>query len=452
MELYIDRSVAVPSLKWVKVAITLVVVSLFLFPFELMALPGINTKMMLAVVGLALYTLLNASSRTGRLSLDMTILSTLAFLMSLMAWVSMVYNNTDDRAFASYLFSMWTWIGAAYLAVMSIRWTHGHASLRLVALYLASVCAAQCLLALWIFNDEALKTLVDSIVSQDQEFLTRIHRLYGIGAWLDPTGARFAGVLTIITVVLTTSKIRLTNGEISLLIFSFITIAIVGNIIARTTTVGLIISLAYVVIIALIPALRRVSSPGRFSKPLLLALLIIVPATVGLYLSNRESEKLIRYGFEGFFSLVEKGTWDVESNNDLLRTYQNEEKVPTETKTFLIGDGYFARPQLNPYYMGRSYDYYKGTDIGYFRYIFYFGAPGLLLYLGLLYYAMRIGWRRFPNERAMFLLLFLASLVIFFKVSTEIFMLTAILIMVDADENSLDYYPDEDTLLHRGNV
>lgn len=46
---------------------------------------------------------------------------------------------------------------------------------------------------------------------------------------------------------------------------------------------------------------------------------------------------------------------------------------PDNLKTWIIGDGYFNGPEdSDPYYTGEIWDigYYKGTDVGYLRFIF----------------------------------------------------------------------------------
>ena len=63
---------------------------------------------------------------------------------------------------------------------------------------------------------------------------------------------------------------------------------------------------------------------------------------------------------------------------------------PDNWVTWLIGDGYAANPMdktlsfFDPYYTGPIYHgYYKGTDIGYLRYIFYFGLVGTFVFVFL---------------------------------------------------------------------
>lgn len=56
---------------------------------------------------------------------------------------------------------------------------------------------------------------------------------------------------------------------------------------------------------------------------------------------------------------------------------------PDNLKTWIIGDGYFSNPyNTDPFYIGtRSRGYYMGTDVGYLRFIFYFGLIGLSAFI-----------------------------------------------------------------------
>ena len=86
----------------------------------------------------------------------------------------------------------------------------------------------------------------------------------------------------------------------------------------------------------------------------------------------------IQFAFEGFFSLVEKGRWEVSSNEILKNMY----RFPESIKTWIIGDGYIENPKNDPYFIGKlTGGYYMGTDVGYLRFIYYFGLIGLIAFI-----------------------------------------------------------------------
>ena len=94
---------------------------------------------------------------------------------------------------------------------------------------------------------------------------------------------------------------------------------------------------------------------------------LLIPVIVYFYRTNPTFYENLRFGFEGFFSLVENGEWEVRSNSQLMSMWI----WPDNPMTWLIGDGYFNNPiNSNPYYIGpASTDYYMGTDVGYCRFI-----------------------------------------------------------------------------------
>ena len=61
-------------LSYIKYPILLIVTSFFFFPFEFTFLPGINTKMLLAAMGLMLFVARAAASRSASLDRDFFVL------------------------------------------------------------------------------------------------------------------------------------------------------------------------------------------------------------------------------------------------------------------------------------------------------------------------------------------------------------------------------------------
>ena len=157
--------------------------------------------MMLAAVGLLVYLANLARKRDASVSKDMFFLSVCAALVSMMGLFSITYNNTPDYAYATYLVSMWVWIGGAYAVAQLMKGVHGNISIRLICNYLVVICVGQCFLALMIDMYAPVKAFVDAYVEQGQDFLNEVERLYGIGASLDVAGTRFAAVLVLIAFV-----------------------------------------------------------------------------------------------------------------------------------------------------------------------------------------------------------------------------------------------------------
>ena len=72
--------------------------------------------------------------------------------------------------------------------------------------------------------------------------------------------------------------------------------------------------------------------------------------------------------------------------------------------------------------MGEAFHgYYKGTDIGYLRFIFYFGILGLIVYLLFIVKSCAACIKGLAGYKMMFLMVLLVNLIAWAKVSTDIF-------------------------------
>ena len=152
-------------LKYIAILFTGVLTSFYFFPFEFAILPGANTKMVMAGVSLIVLGLQLAKKRSASIGRDFLILTILAGLVSLSGLVAVSYNETNDYTYATYIVSMWVWLGGAYLTVCCMRWLHNDVSVKLIAHYLIGVCVAQCVLALLIDAIPAFKLFVNTYVS-----------------------------------------------------------------------------------------------------------------------------------------------------------------------------------------------------------------------------------------------------------------------------------------------
>ena len=212
-------------------------------------------------------------------------------------------------------------------------------------------------------------------------------RLYGIGAALDVAGTRFSAALVMIAYLMVKNNEDRYKFRRLLYIISFLIIAIVGNMMARTTTLGVILSLLYWVYVSEIYKFNMSSKYTYIWRWFLGAIIVGLPALVYLYLYNQNFYENIRFGFEGFFSLAETGRWEVSSNDILKNMYV----FPDNFKTWVIGDGYIVNPKDDPYYTGPIFGgYYMGTDVGYLRFIFYFGLTGLIAFISYIYKSANI--------------------------------------------------------------
>lgn len=430
-------------IKYIRIVITGILVSCFFFPFEFVALPGLNTKKVMAAIGLVVFGINSARNRGFTIDRKFFAVVLGALVVSLIGFASCVYNNTTDYVYANYITSFAVWIFAAYLCVASIQLTHDNVSFITIGNYLIAICVVQCILALMIDMIPYFKGIVDRYIVNVFDVAEK-HRMYGIGASLDVAGSRFAAVLIIITAILSKEKNR-SNLELIAYFTAFAIITIVGNMIGRTTTVGLAFSIIYIVIVRLRKGFSVNIKKSQTSAVGFVTLSVYVLAAIILYNTNEQIHENIRFGFEGFFSLIETGRWQTTSNDSLMTMWI----WPESLKTWIIGDGYFGGAALDPNYLGSSNmtNYYMGTDIGYCRFIFYFGVIGLASFALYFWLCMVACNNRFEEWKQLFIFILALNFTVWIKVSSDIFPVFAIFLcsISQSQESSMPTITEDNT-------
>ena len=403
-------------------------VSFYYFPFEFSFLPGVNTKMGLAAFGVVLAIFHLVKKRFLAIPSDIFALIFFAGFVSMVGVFSVIYNNTPDFAYATYIISMVVWLSAAYVVCCLIQRIHGKINIELIANYIVVVCVVQCILALMIDANTSLKAVVDTYISQGQDYLNEVDRIYGIGANLDVAGTRFSAALIMISFLVNKNKATISNRLICCYLLAYIILGVIGNMIARTTSVGLIISILYLLFVFKPLEMTAKQSSFKVLKYAMVIFAVMTPIVIYLYNTNDQIHGLLRFAFEGFFNLAETGTYSVASTQKLATMYV----FPDSLKTWIIGDGYFVNPRYtDPYYIGRiTQGYYMGTDVGYLRFIFYFGLVGLLAFSSFMCYVCHCCIKGLPDYKYLFILVLISGFVIWLKVATDVFLVFALMICV----------------------
>ncbi len=422
-------------LKYIEVLLTICVTSLYFFPFQFTFLPSLNTKMILAGFSLVLLAVNMAKSRSAAISRDFFTLSVLAAVVSLVGYAAVVVNGTSDYTYASYIVSMWVWLGGAYFVTQVIKVVHGDVSVKLICDYLIAVCLLQCMIAFAMEQYLPLKNFVDSFLASEG-FMGKVEgRLYGIGASLDVGGMRFGAILAMIAYWSTNSHKEINKLNMLFYVVSFLVILFVGNMIGRTTIVGGLVAVLYVAINLIVSGKGFSGSNVTKLKSLLLPVLVVfIPLSFYLYTQTPFREN-IRFAFEGFFSLAETGRWETNSTNILSDMFV----FPDNLKTWLIGDGYFDSPyDTDPYYTGRNYPgFYMDTDVGYCRFLFYFGILGTIAFICFMFRAALSCIRRFPKDNNIFIMILLMNYIVWFKVASDLFLIFALFLCISVSDTEV---------------
>lgn len=431
--------------KYIAIVAMVFIVSFFYFPVGLKFVAGYNTKTIMAGIGIAFAAWAMIKKPAG-IPKNLIPLFILAAAVSVVGAFSVVYNGTIDTAYATYFISMAVWLSAAFVVCVMIRWLHGYLDVKLAGHYIIAVCAMQCISVLLIDNIPVVNAFLNSIFALDKEVMEEMHRLYGIGASLDVAGIRFSVCLIIISAFIHDLKDDAPIHMILLYVVTFLFVCVVGCMVARTTYVGIIMSVGYWVLCRIFESGKVGLTSGRIGILTILLGVAVVICTF-LYNTNPSFRFSLRFAFEGFFNLFERGEYSVASTDTLKTMYV----FPDNLKTWIIGDGYFS----NPYWSDPNFiwqgeatrGFYKGTDVGYLRFTFYFGVIGLVTFSVFLIHAALMCIRLLPKYKLMFVCIIIAGFVIWLKVATDVFLILALFICVGNMMDEPESDEDEDTEL-----
>ena len=387
-------------------------------------------------MGLILFLINITREKTQTIDRGFIIISLWALSVSLISTVSMIINETPDDSYQGYLISMWVWLGAAYFSVQCIKQIDGYISIERVIWIFIGVAVFQCLSGLLMYKYSPLEDLFKHYIQGEKYMGVEVGttRLHGIGCALDVGGARLGAILiTIAFMIIQYLKHNASLWIIVLLIISFMFITICGNMMGRTLTIGASLAIAYIAFNLFIS--KKLSSTTILNFCFLTGGILLggVMLCIALYNIDSSTKELFRFGFEGFFNYVENGTFETHSTNLLSKGMI----FPDNLHTWLIGDGYMASGANDPYYIGpEDYGFYMNTDSGYSRFLFYFGLIGLSIFIGFFFNVTSVCCKKFPKAKFMFLLLLLLNLLVWIKVSSDIFMMFAPFLCITQNEET----------------
>lgn len=370
--------IKVPDLKTVVSKAALgILYFLFLYSIQFSFVPGLlGTRVLIGMAGAALFLfkiLPNFKQRKFKVSKGMFRVIVCLAMFGCLALFSSLSNGTSDRSLVSYTISIVMIILGAYFVVWSTIRTYGSVTFGLVSTYLIGIVVAQMLLSLLMFIQPPFRDLMVGLQYQTEMSLAIIHgsggfRLVGFGSQFFA-----AGIANGFALLLIGAMFRENCPPIShrwLIVFFFL-ITFVGSMMARTTLVGAVMGL---VLMFWDARIFKLVITRRVRTVLRILLVVGLLGTVGYSFLPGDTkiimERAVEYGFEMFYNYAENGSLSTESTSELSDMY---DVYPTNLKTWLIGDGFFADPD-------DSSAYYMGIDVGYLRLLFCVGLLGTIAY------------------------------------------------------------------------
>jgi hypothetical protein len=377
----------------------LIIIATFFYFYtpELVFLP-VSLRVVLGCMGIALFIteetskfLKYNSDKMINIGLVKTSLSFLAIILS--SFVFGLINGVFDGAFVNGLFVKIVMLfGASYLIFKLLKWSRIEISPITPLNLIVTVTTIQCLVSVMMFASPTIKLFFDSIVkaSDNPTMLSLLsknvtsYRILGFGT------SFFGAGLEVTFCLLTIVALIRGGGPISKYTFwwymiAFIVNTSVGILMARTTFIGLGISLAF-----LFYPFHKSESAKQFSKVMLL-ILVGMAVFVLLNLSNPNYGALM-FAFEALINLQSGNGLTTDSSEDLKTMYL----WPNEFRTYLLGNGLMNDP-VSP---GQ---YYMGTDVGYLRLIYFGGIPFAILWFWVQLNLLLNTVKNMPNISSIYL-------------------------------------------------
>ena len=396
-------------------------VSFYLFPFMFTVLPteNLNSKNLMAGFGLLAFVFDSIRKRSMKLSEPTLFAALLAAVFSVWCLYSVTASNTYEMDYASYIMSFFIWMSGAYGVYFLLRAAHEKVTLEILIRYLAAVGLFQCVTAVLIDNVGAVESLVDKIMYVPGNYYKMHHRMYGLGAALDPAGIRFSVILIMIAHLFSTNdNVRNNSTYQALLLGSYTVILVIGAVISRTTVVGGAMGIVYIVI-----SLFRMRKGGFVTLRMVQAffwffivMAVIIGITVYFYRTSDTFYGYLRFGFEGFFAWVETGEFSTGST-DVLETMWI---WPGDIHTWIFGRGTFGV-------------FENDSDIGYVNFTFYCGLVGLVIFSIFFLYCHFVQNRKFKSFQFAAWMLVALTFIVWCKVTTDIFFIDALLFCIPSD-------------------
>lgn len=349
----------------------------YLYVPEIIFLP-VSLRLVFGVFGISLYLvrLINKYRNIKddiQLNRDFFVFWTGTTALAFAALIVVVINGSGDiKVVRETIVRFSMLFGAAYFLTWYVKQFMPNSGYQIILKAFVVVVIIQCLIGIFSFAVPAVKQFLDAIQRPNEVAIqTKVGVLRMSGFGMTFFGAGLDCGVAMILIVHFIRRNTYSYWKLIGFALVFILIISVGTFMARTTIVGAMVALGY---------LMLPNSPSgknlKFGLIVLTTLALLIGYSVPVLLNSEKYGMVIRFAFEAFFNYTEYGSLETESSNDLQTMY----RFPEEFKTYLIGDGWLNHPEIEGYY-------YMQTDVGYLRLI-YFGGIGYCLLWFIFHYLM----------------------------------------------------------------
>lgn len=332
----------------------------------------------------------------------------------IVAVTAIMANMSFDLRYVKYIITLFFAFWASYLiAAVSYR-AYGRFDIDIFIKYLLSAEMIYVVVSVLMFFNSNFSALALSFLKMDTIMEIAVERtsglrILGFGATFFTSGIMNGFILILMAFYMVQNKNKFSSLKTILFYTIYILITVVGMMMARTALVGSAMGLAII-------GLNLVKDPKALIRTVFMIVLVIAAILFALVKLSEDFaeqlETLFEFAFEMFFNLAESGSLSTGSTDTLMTMY---DAIPTTFKSWIIGDAKWDT----------ATGYYKGTDVGYLRSIWYFGIVGMGTLLYYYYRTLKIIFveRNTGIERPWLLMLTLFAYVVIlnFKGPADLF-------------------------------
>ena len=302
-------------------------------------------------------------------------------LMSLFTVLSSVVNTITENTFIIFPFQVIYLLLLSYCIYYITKRFCKVISFYVITRYFLMTLVVQSVIAIVMFVNQPICLFLFDL--QGIDLTSRVIKMYfgvrliGLGCFYFGAGAIYGlGLIAIMPFMLKAKN----KQQLIKLILLYVYIFIVGIFFARTAMIGCVFSIVYLIFCILIP--KMCNKVFLVFRQFIIYLTVFGIALVFIYTSSPKLQEdygdIIDFGFEAFINLVENGELSTASSDGLTEYHLSI--WPQNQKKYYIGDMRWTK--------GDSY--YGDSDVGYVRLLFYFGVPGVILFLLYQYSIVRI--------------------------------------------------------------
>lgn len=377
---YRNRIAVNKSILWIPIAF--VVVFTYLFPISINLLP-VSTDLILHAVGIV-YVIFWKKAVINIEHYRLCILSLVVVLLSL--FHTTINNSFDFSLIVKFIASL-LFIPSSILVVDIIKKTTRSFSEIVILEWILYVTIGQAIISLILFIQPALMDIWLSImkltdVGENIASASAGFRLIAFAKYQFANMAVMYGLALLCAITIAFSgESKFYNNYKLLYYVSVILVLVAGILSARTFFIILLMAILY----ASFLLWRKKGFVSILYIASLSVIIILLIASAILFLENSEYARTYKWAFEWLINFQDSGKLQTDSTSTLGNMYF----FPEQTKTWLIGDGIFSNSDGT---------FYKETDAGYIRSLFYWGIIGSLIYYLIQYMYFRVVYGASSNK------------------------------------------------------